>query len=414
MAPGPFDARVKRSRCTTCSTSHLKCNNRQPCSHCERRGSPCVYPPSTLRTIRIEQGKHKTPTSFPRKRDVILLQCAQPDERPLLKASPSSSPSTRYFYYFDVFVQKNVFAPNVPAYNLDVQRLLGTGPEEPLHYAVVALGALQSSKAGLFNIPAGPAGYDGKLPNTTAPRRVLDYAASWDLRDTADVWKLMNGETGDGWLMHMVHGTANALQAAGPLACQSGLGLTFFLQARIFEASRALLLGEASFLSNPEWGYPTRGTQSPEGSLENACLDEILGIIVQCSKLRAEVVQLLERIGSSHADQTPTEAPGLAAEGIHLRQRLELWRATNPCLPIRDSPNPCNPARGAEVAYPRGELCTALHAASYNGDEEVVQWLLEKGADVNEPGVFGFALNAASSDRIVQLLLTKGAIAIRR
>lgn len=128
-----------------------KCNNGQPCSHCERRGSPCVYPPSTLRTIAIDQGKHKTPASFPRKRDIVLFQRAQPHEPPQLRASISSGPTACYFYYFDVFVLRNVFAPNVPAYNLDIQSLLGTGSEEILHRAVVALGALQASKAGAYS-----------------------------------------------------------------------------------------------------------------------------------------------------------------------------------------------------------------------------------------------------------------------
>ncbi|KAK8113019.1 hypothetical protein PG984_013545 [Apiospora sp. TS-2023a] len=305
--------------------------------------------------IARDEGKHNTPASFPKKHDVILIQRAQANEQPQLKASLSSSPSARYFYYFDEFVQRNVFTPTVTAYNLDVQRLLGAGSEEPLHYAVLALGALQASKAGAYSRAdrkkhelAALEAYSTSLlalrntmANCPIPPRLVVFWTTLLL----GIFELMNGKTGDGWLMHMVHGTANALQAAGPLACQSGLGLSFFLQARIFEASRALLLGEASFLSDPEWDCPISSTQSPGGSLENPDLDAILGIIVQCSKLRAEVVQLLERVGLSDANQTPIDAPGLAAEGFHLREKLELWRARNPCPPIQDSPDPCKPAR---------------------------------------------------------------------
>ncbi|KAK7911587.1 hypothetical protein PG985_014068 [Apiospora marii] len=319
------------------------------------RGSPCVYPPSTRRSIKVDQGKHKTSADFPRKRDVILPQRYRFNEQPLLKASLSSGPSARYFYYFDVFVRKNVFAPNTPAYNVDIQRLLGTGPEEILHHAVVALGALQASRAGTYSQAdrkkhelAGLEAYSTSLralrytmANSPAPPRLVVFWTTLLL----GIFELMNGETGDGWLMHMVHGTANALQASGPSVCRAGLGLSFFLQARIFEASRALLLGERTFLSNPEWGLLTGGAQTNDGSFENSCLEDILDIIVQCSKLRSQVVQMLERDGPLHASQSPSDAPDLAAEGFRLRLLLELWRARYPCVPPLDSPHPYKPAK---------------------------------------------------------------------
>ncbi|KAK2933578.1 Ankyrin repeat [Fusarium oxysporum f. sp. vasinfectum] len=60
-----------------------------------------------------------------------------------------------------------------------------------------------------------------------------------------------------------------------------------------------------------------------------------------------------------------------------------------------------------------GKYGNALQAASYNGNREVVQPLLDKGADVNtQGGKYGNALQAASSKGnrdVVQLLLNKGA-----
>ncbi|KAK8001216.1 hypothetical protein PG991_013438, partial [Apiospora marii] len=272
-----------------------------------------------------------------------------------IMASLSSGPSARYFYYFEVFVQKNVFAPNTPAYNFDIQRVLGTGSEEILRHAVVALGALQASRAGTHSQADrkkhGIAALEAYSTSLLSLRSAMaDYptpphlVVSWTTL-LLGIFELMNGETGDGWLMHMVHGTTNALQASGPSACRAGLGLSFFLQARIFEASRALLLGERTFLSNPEWRFLTRGAQPNDGSFENSCLEDILDIIVQCSKLRSQVRQLLERDGPLHASQRPIDAPDLAAEGLRLRLLLDLWRAGNPCLPLRDSPHPYNPAK---------------------------------------------------------------------
>ena len=96
----------------------------------------------------------------------------------------------------------------------------------------------------------------------------------------------MYNESGEGWLTHMVHGTASALQASGPSACRSGPGQAFFLQARIFEVSRALLLGEPTFLSDPEWRGLTGTPEPNDPTSATFPLSSLLNIIVECSRLR--------------------------------------------------------------------------------------------------------------------------------
>ncbi|KAJ6523124.1 hypothetical protein DFH09DRAFT_199402 [Mycena vulgaris] len=69
--------------------------------------------------------------------------------------------------------------------------------------------------------------------------------------------------------------------------------------------------------------------------------------------------------------------------------------------------------KGADVNAQGGHFENALQAASYNGHETVVQLLINKGADVNAQGEqYGNALQAASlngHETVVELLIDKGA-----
>ncbi|KAJ6101889.1 NACHT nucleoside triphosphatase [Penicillium sp. IBT 16267x] len=69
--------------------------------------------------------------------------------------------------------------------------------------------------------------------------------------------------------------------------------------------------------------------------------------------------------------------------------------------------------RGADINAQSGEYGNALQAASYGGHAEVVQMLLDRGADANlQGGEYGNALQAASYGghaEVVQMLLNRGA-----
>ncbi|KAF9775664.1 hypothetical protein IL306_006215 [Fusarium sp. DS 682] len=99
------------------------------------------------------------------------------------------------------------------------------------------------------------------------------------------LFELMTDATGEGWVQHLVHGTSKALIAAGPTACQSGLGQRFFTEVRIFEVCRSIIFNESTFLANPDWKYLTNEMLARCQSSDQS-LDELLDIIVSCSTLR--------------------------------------------------------------------------------------------------------------------------------
>ncbi|KAG9254537.1 uncharacterized protein F5Z01DRAFT_687352 [Emericellopsis atlantica] len=316
MSPGPFDARVKRSRCSACASSHLKVCTYLHARLCRQRA-----------TIQVDQAKVQTVSSFSTKRRSPWTPKRERLTSPL-PMLPLSSNTSRHLYYFQVFVERNTFVAGSASYGTDVAILLGTESGHFLVNAVMALGALEASRlhgptrkmdsvAALQAYSSSLASLRQTMAHSPSPSRIHVLWATLFL----GLFELMQNETGDGWLLHMTHGTANALQAAGPLACQSGLGRSFFLQARVFETSRALLLNKPTFLSNPDFEIDAT-------RLNGSSLNHLLNIIVQCSQLRVRTGQFIEANNPlTELGDLQEDALGLAAEGFRLRLALESWRA---------------------------------------------------------------------------------------
>ena len=97
--------------------------------------------------------------------------------------------------------------------------------------------------------------------------------------------QLMHDPTGQGWVKHMIHGTSRAMEAAGPVLFESGHGRDFYMQARIFEVSRAIIFQESTFLATPAWERLSGSlcgdaTLSPRDPLES-----LMDIMSMCSEL---------------------------------------------------------------------------------------------------------------------------------
>ncbi|KAB5582959.1 C6 finger domain protein [Coniochaeta sp. 2T2.1] len=269
-------------------------------------------------------------------------------------------------YYFDVFVKRNTFVASTATYNTDIKKLLGTESGSYLTHAVTALGALQSSKlnpstrnedscAALQAYSSSLIALQETMTHSNSPSRLHVLWTTLFL----GLFELMHDESGEGWLMHMVHGTTNALQASGPSACRSGPGRSFFLQARVFEVSRALLLGEPTFLSNPEWRGLSETFEVEDVASCTFPLDRLLDIIVDCSRLRFLTSDLLDRANHSGFDTLHAEALHLATEGFRLRLALDSWVTSS----TADSFHPNDPSRQTSTPHEQATLCNIFSAA---------------------------------------------------
>ncbi|CAK7243960.1 MAG: hypothetical protein STHCBS139747_005493 [Sporothrix thermara] len=315
MQLGPYDGRKKLSRCVACAASHLK--------------------RSRLSSF--------TPTYW---------------------LAADDATAAFYLQHFYAFVRRNDFAGKAAAVQQDLQHLGGLGPATYLRDAMLAIGAMHAANMGRLS----GAGYGRQR------REALEYYAAAvsglsralattdgsvppdaDLRD-AVLWttlflgfyELMSESPGQGWQLHMVHGTARALRASGAASCRRGRARTFFLQARVFEVFRAIVCSDATFLTEPEWtklleemwvgegdaaGVSRRRSQQEQDHHSSDSqpwhpLDALLDLIALCTKLRFRIRGFLAQCQSGLLAEDAIAAEGCAIGDTarSLRRALERWR----------------------------------------------------------------------------------------
>ncbi|KAK1997849.1 hypothetical protein LX36DRAFT_635448 [Colletotrichum falcatum] len=332
MPVGPFDRRTKRSRCTSCAASHSKCSGSISCTRCQKRGIRCVFPVSPPlkngHAITLDRGKAHTA------RDFITLSASHPH-------APLPQETVRHLFYFDLFVRRNSFTGGEPSFLSDVQNALKSSgnsmqkyPRPYLLNAMLALGAMHATLIGALESQTGLwFAAESYMQSVSELREAVSNFSS-SQRGTIlwttlflGLFELMQDASGQKWLQHMVFGTAQALIASGPAACNSGTMRTFFIQARSFEVCRSIIFNQASFLAAPEWISLTDNLSKSNVATVRNSLDELLKLIVLCSALRARTAEFIESVpGRLDAEVCFLEAMSLATEGFNLREALEGWK----------------------------------------------------------------------------------------
>ncbi|KAK4033414.1 hypothetical protein C8A01DRAFT_19640 [Parachaetomium inaequale] len=347
MFLGPFDRRKQRHRCDACTKSHLKCSGDSPCTTCVRRNQPCCYSVAAQKksAILVDRGKQQTVGTY-----AVLRQDRVPQAPTQSIKSPSvSDPTFLYFFYYDIFLQKNKFTGLAAPQN-DVKQLARQGDAETyLRDAMLALGAMQASK--LCQVPKSKKTYyQSALESYTRAiaglRRALSqFDRTHDPQPRAGIlwttlllglFELMHDSTGDGWLQHLVHGTAQALIAGGPSTCISGSCRRFFTESKVFEVCREIVFNRPTFLAEERWmalSASLRASSAWSRSLQ--ALDALLDIVVMCSSLRVQAANLIDSLQSSTAaaPDIAHHAQAISTQGFALRAQLHDWASANHTSP---------------------------------------------------------------------------------
>ncbi|KAK3294697.1 uncharacterized protein B0H64DRAFT_463688 [Chaetomium fimeti] len=351
MLIGPFDRRKRRHRCDSCTRSHLKCSGDTPCTTCVKRHQPCHYLVAAQKkpAILVDQGRQQTVDTYSVQKAHRLVFTSK-----MVKLPPRSDPALLYFSYYHAFLQNNKFS-SLETPQEDAGQLMRHGdPEAFLRDAMLSLGALQASKLSAVQ-KSKRAHYQSALESYTRAIAGLRHALSRPGRNNEPhlragilwttlllgLFELMNDATGDGWLQHLVHGTAQALIAGSPSACISGSCSRFFTESKIFEVCRAILFNQPSFLAEDGWMALSASLRSSSTTWNKSqkALDSLLDIVVLCSSLRVRAAELVESLQSSASSLNATEqAQAISLEGFALRSRLRHWASACHTSPVfRDS-----------------------------------------------------------------------------
>ncbi|KAF3351277.1 hypothetical protein VdG2_00784 [Verticillium dahliae VDG2] len=237
--------------------SESGCSGSTPCTSCLKRKLTCVFPSQTTakrgKAITLDQGKHLTQITF-----AVSSSSSSSSTSPVVfTPSPSPAlpdPTAHALSLFTAFIARNSFTGQSMTYLADLPPLLS--PSSPLLPALHALANLQLRR----------------------PRPALEaYGTA---------------------IVSLRHTLASAPAAS----------------VRAFEACRAVIFNEVSFLGEDSWRAVVGG-QTEE--------DAVLDVIVRCSGLRVRTSDFIKNLTDPPSPSETLTALTLAEEGATLRAVLE-------------------------------------------------------------------------------------------
>ncbi|KND91844.1 hypothetical protein TOPH_03447 [Tolypocladium ophioglossoides CBS 100239] len=286
-------------------------------------GYPCEYCVRTKKTC--QQQEHAQPAI----KFITFTQCPTAQ-----LPTPMGRPSDIvYLDHFASFIRRCQFTREFASGSTDLLPLIHASPS--LRDLAVAIGALDASRRGSvssFSPRESPQCIAFRFHGRSL-RALRARLATADAAHGEDVlwstfllglFELISETSGDGWAKHMLYGTSKMLQLAGPAEQLSSLRRQLFGAFRLLEASRAILYGEDTFLSQDKWlhfqtGYAVAGNSFPDP------MESILTLIIQISSFNKRFFATIESVPES-LRPIDLSIDALAHEGMELQRTIFSWQ----------------------------------------------------------------------------------------
>ncbi|KAJ5371884.1 hypothetical protein N7517_003890 [Penicillium concentricum] len=344
---GPLDKRRRVTRCLSCAKRRLKCEGGFPCVRCIRQNTMCVAQKQSGHGMAVfvnqtQQDDFGGARSSDQK-GVVIKNKHTSGTHPLDFIGKDKG--TRLLDYFVSFIQQNMFTMGFSSIVPDLLPLISTSPL--LYHAVIAVGALDANRH-----TGGRALQGEKPPNVDAMTSyhqsigiLRSCVGNSNVMQREDVlwatfflglFELLSDDSGQGWVKHMLYGTSKMLQIAGPSDCMSPVRRIFYDLFRILEASRALLFGEETILSQECWLNLQKNLSSNATRWEP--LEEIITVMIQTSDFSLRAGAIIDNIPEAERFTDPSVAL-IAAEGLDVQENIYNWHTKALLQLVQDGPN---------------------------------------------------------------------------
>ncbi|KAJ6784403.1 hypothetical protein PWT90_09464 [Aphanocladium album] len=208
----------------------------------------------------------------------------------------------------------------------------------PLREVAMALGALEASRR------ASITSYYGKESPQVAAMNLYGMSiqslrtklaeAPLSCRDDIlwsiflmGLFELMSGTLGDQWAQHMRQGLSTILRLTGPVTSRSSLSQTFLDAFRVMEATRAVMYGDGTFLSQDAWLHHY-SSPKPRGYSVSDPMRGIATLIIQTASFAKNFFEAIQNIPEPQRLDNPA-IEAIAGQGLHFQHTIRNWYQDN-------------------------------------------------------------------------------------
>ncbi|POR31888.1 Uncharacterized protein TPAR_07908 [Tolypocladium paradoxum] len=284
-----------------------------PCEYCVRMNKTCQQQEPAQPAVKFIAFTQSSPTAQ------LSTHVGQPSD-------------IIYLDHFASFIRRCQFTRGFASISTDLAPLIQASPS--LRDLAVAIGALDASRRGSVSSFRGRESprciafrsHGRSLRALGARLATADAAHGEDVLWSTfflGLFELISETSGDGWAKHMLYGTSKMLQLAGPAEQSSSLRRQLFEAFRLLEASRAILYGEDTFLSQGEWLRFQRVQAITRNHLCDP-VERILTLMIQTSSFSKRFFGTIESVPEPLRSIDPS-IDALAHEGMELQQAIFSW-----------------------------------------------------------------------------------------